>query len=289
MSSTGKLFISTVPAKQMARELEISAGMINELNRLLYEERARNEALAAELYAAKATVRTQRRKRQRKAAKLRSRVAELEGVVEGEKQRAEEAYDNYLNCYRAWEYQKEECDVLTARCEEREKEIAEMRARARSEVDLVPFTPDADVARRLRYLGYPKSFVTCTYYDFEWKTMLSKKLIFHTRLLGRLPTPGEAMREEDYIRGASADELRILMNAVAPGELLPVRACLNPEEEDEAVDRDRELNYIRQNNPVQMTHDTELMREFLLRWRWHHKRLPGGHTVPEMEWGGECD
>jgi hypothetical protein len=262
------------------------------MRRLLDAERDRSNILAAELHAAKRGARTERRKRQRKAAKLRTRVAELEGVVEGEKQRADEAYDNHLNCYRAWEFQKEECDTLTARCEEREAEIAEMRAHAkreheRSDVDLVAFTPHPEVVWRLRYLGYSNSFVCCTYYDFEWKAMLSKKLTFHTRLLGRLPMPGDVAREEDYIRAASADELRTLMNAVAPGELLPVRPCLNPEEEDEVVDRDRELNYIRQIHPTQMTLDTELMREFLLRWRWHHKRLPGGYTVPDMEWGGE--
>ena len=286
---SNSLFISTIPAKQMSRELEISAGIINELKRLLYEERARTEDLENRLDAAKANARRQQRKRQRKAAKLRARAAELERLVEAEKQRADEAYDDYSASYRAWEFQKEECDTLTARCEEREKEIAEMRTyySQLSDVNFVSFTHHADVARYLQYLGYPSSFVSCTSQDFEWKAMLSKKLSFHTRLLGRLPIPGDAVREEDYIHRASADDLRTLMNALTPGELLPVRTYLDHEEESEDMRRDNELNYMGQHNPIEMTLDTDLMREFLLRWRWHHKRLPGGYTVPDLMWGGE--
>jgi hypothetical protein len=277
----------------MARELEISAGIINELRQLLHEERARTAELQDELYAAKARARTQRRKRQRKATKLRKHVAELERVVEGEKQRADEAWDNYISAHRACEFHREECDFLTARCEEREKEIAEMRAhysqenKTRSEVDFVSFTHHPDVMRYLRYLGYHKSFVSCAPDDFEWKAMLSKKLSFHTRLLGRLPVPGDAVREEEYIRRASPNDLHILMNALTPGELLPVRPYLDPEEVTDGMIRDCELNCMREHNPTEMTIDTELVREFLLRWRWHHKRLPGGYTVPDLEWGGE--
>jgi hypothetical protein len=118
--------------------------------------------------------------------------------------------------------------------------------------------------------------------------MLSKKLSFHTRLLGRLPVPGDAAREEDYIRRASANDLHILMNALTPGELLPVRPYLDPEEGTDGMIRDSELNCMREHNPIEMTIDTELVREFLLRWRWHHKRLPGGYTVPDLMWGGEA-
>ena len=249
MSSTGKLFISTVPAKQMARELEICSAMINELNRLLYEERAKSEALAAQLHAAKASARTERRKRQRKAAKLRAKISELNDradeferysyelshVVEEEKERADEFADDYANVLRRYQFRREECDILRARCEEREAEIAEMRRHRAAEYDAAA-----------------------------------------------------AARDEAYIKGANRDELMALMEALPSGALLPVGPCLNPEEEDDASAGDRALNILKKNDPLKFyLGGKKHMRKFLLRWRWHHNCLPGNEPTPVPGWGGE--
>ncbi len=120
MSSSGKLFISTVPAKQMARELEISAAIINELNRLLYEERAKSEALAAELQAAKAKARRVRRKNQRHKAALRKALTIAD-------ERTEYAYDCAAQADHDAIVQREEAEFQETWRQELEHENYELR------------------------------------------------------------------------------------------------------------------------------------------------------------------
>ena len=317
---SNSLFISTVSAKQMAREAEINVGIIRELRQLLETEREQNKALKAKV----ASARTSKRRRQRQVAKLRAALCtehkdyeelgadydriwtenrQLKSELEREKHDAQRMWDNYNETYDAWAAMRGECDTLLARCEEREAEIARLRERnadlsekiaveqdqvayfknklteprERSAAEIAPFLPHAEVVKHLRALGYSDPYLRCGPLDFEWRTLLAHKLNFHVRLLRGFPAADEGEQEERYIRGASDSQLRGLMQHVAVGELLPEEVCLNPEEED------TELNFIRRTDPLQMTQDPELMRRFLLRWRHHHKRLPGGYRVSDLE------
>jgi predicted RNase H-like nuclease (RuvC/YqgF family) len=119
-SSNSSLFISTVPAKQMARELEISAAIINELNRLLYEERAKSEALAAQLADAKAKARRVRRRNQRHKAALRKALTIAD-------ERTEYAYDCAAQADRDAIVQREEAEFQETWRQELEHENHELR------------------------------------------------------------------------------------------------------------------------------------------------------------------
>ena len=368
------LFISTVSAKQMAREAEISAGIVRELRQLLEAERARSDRLESKLAATVARAKTRDRRQRRRLARSQaelekahamydnvsrslSRVvcenttlkygqtgksqAELEREVhslkaaldeerwehdrtlemlkeerektEAEKYRSDRIWDDYNQTYDAWQTMRNECETLTARCEEREAEIADLRATRseqqaevtfgvqdtwgyrvrdsataqlnRPDAEIAPFLPYEEVVKHLRALGYDENFLSCTALDLEWKAMLAQKLAFHTRLLRGFPTPDEAIQESMYICGATDKQLRELMQQLPAGELLPIpwSPGMNPEDEDPVIQRDKELNSIRQNTPIVMTLSEDLMREFLLRWRAHHKRLPGGLRVSDLD------
>ena len=126
-SSNSSLFISTVPAKQMARELEISAAIINELNRLLYEERAKSEALAAQLASAdaalagaKAKARRVRRRNQRHKAALRKALTIAD-------ERTEYAYDCAAQADRDAIVQREEAEYQETWRQQVEHENHELR------------------------------------------------------------------------------------------------------------------------------------------------------------------
>lgn len=323
---SNSLFISTVSAKQMAREAEINVGIIRELRQLLETEREQNAVLKAKVAAAKAAARCGKRRRQRQVAKLRAALCtehkdyeelgadydriwtenrQLKSGLEKEKHDAQRMWDNYNETYDAWAAMRSECDTLLARCEEREAEIGQLRERnadlnekiaveqdqvayfknklteprERSAAEIAPFLPHAEVVKHLRALGYSEPYLRCGPLDFEWRTLMAQKLNFHVRLLRGFPAADEGEQEERYIRGATDSQLRGLMQHVGVGELLPGSASVTPLQDEE----DAELNWIRQHDPTQMTLDPELMRRFLLRWRHHHKRLPGGYRVSDLD------
>lgn len=340
---SNSVFISTVSAKQMAREAEISAGIIRELRELLEAEREQNAALKEKLASAKAGAKTRQRRDRRRVARLSAQLQqenkdydtlvvsydriwmENKGLKSGleeekaehdhtiqllkqEKAETQRIWDHYNSTYDAWRAMRDECDTLLARCEEREAEVKELRERnadlsekvaveqeqvaflqkmaterpAATACGTTPFLPHEEVAKHLRALGYEESYLSCGPLDFEWKTLLAQKLNFHVRLLRGFPEADEASQEVRFLQHASHAHLRQLMQGLVAGEMLPVECNLGDDTGPE-VARDRELNAIREQTPFVMICNPELQREFLLRWRHHHKRLPGGYRVSDLD------
>ncbi len=132
----------------------------------------------------------------------------------------------------------------------------------------------------LRYFGYSEEYIACGSRDLEWMTVLYSRLQTHTRLLRGLPDPLQAAREVGWLQRACDSDLSVQMWALSPYELLPVPPYpLNPEEADPAVVRDYELNALKHSG--EMVGRTDLWREFLIRWRHYHKRLPNQYAVEE--------
>lgn len=107
---------STVPTEQAARETEICVDIIRNLYQLLDEQRAATAAAAAVAQKAKNRLRRSQRK-----------VAVLRRELNKEGERTDAAYDEYRDLYYRHDRVMEDQDFLTTRCEEREREIANLR------------------------------------------------------------------------------------------------------------------------------------------------------------------
>ena len=128
----------TVPTEQAARETEICVAIINNLYAIVDEERAARataEAAAAAAAAKARAAKNRLRRAQRKTSVLRH-------ALDAEADRTEAAHDGYRDLYYRHERVVEDHDTLVIRCEEREREIAELREqlhRVRRGEPAIPF------------------------------------------------------------------------------------------------------------------------------------------------------